>query len=259
AEKLTCTVGIGPNRLIAKVASDHQKPDGLTVVTPKQVWNFLAEKNVNVLRGVGPKTEQALNQAGIMAIKDLRRWTKDVLIERFGSFGEGLYQQARGEYSAEIIEEWETKSIGRQVTFEHDTIDKDIIFGTLQELCKDVHDDAANQGHSFQTVTVKCRYENFETHTKQATLKHATRSLETMAERARLLLAGFMDVSETHHWFPTGERSQYADRTWCVSEHAQKGGRQAERACHPISDRRSSRPFDGRKVRLIGVSVSKLQ
>lgn len=191
-EKLTCSVGIGPNKLVAKVASDFKKPDGLMVVTPGEVLGFLAPQSVRVLRGVGPKTELALNNYGIKTVADLRTLSADQLVAIAGSFGLELYEQSRGNYPAELITEWTPKSMGRNSTFEHDTKDKGEILKVLDEMCQDVWKQLKAEKFAFKTVTIRVRYEDFDTHTKQKSLIDYVDNIEAIRNTARELLEGFL-------------------------------------------------------------------
>ena len=191
-EKLSCTVGIGPNKLISKVASDFQKPDGLTVVEPAEVLNFLAPQSVRVLRGVGPKTEEALNALGIKIVKDLRKYSKAQLTEIAGSFGESLYEQCRGIAPAELVTEWVTKSIGRQSTFEKDTNDKKAIYELLDSMADEVCKQLKAEKMGFKTVTIKVRYEDFDTHTKQKSLTDYVDNIEAIRNTAHDLIIPFL-------------------------------------------------------------------
>lgn len=190
-EKLTCTVGIGPNKLVAKVASDFKKPDGLTVVTPSEVLAFLAPQSVRVLRGVGPKTEEALNKLGIKTVADVRRFRKEQLTEVAGSFGESLYEQSRGIAPTELITDWTPKSMGRNTTFEHDTADKKEIHRVLDEMCYDVWKQLKAEKMAFKTVTVRVRYEDFDTHTKQKSLIDYVDNVEAIVNTAHELIEPF--------------------------------------------------------------------
>jgi DNA polymerase IV (DinB-like DNA polymerase) len=191
-EHLTCSIGIGPNKLIAKVASDFKKPDGLTVVTQDQALGFLGPQSVRVLRGVGPKTQFVLNRYGIKTVNDLRKLSKEQLVAAFGSFGESLYAQARGEYEAELITEWVPKSMGRNHTFEQDTKDKDEIFAVLDAMCQDVWKQLKAEKMSFKTVTIRVRYEDFDTHTRQKSLIDYSESIDAIRNTAKDLLVPFL-------------------------------------------------------------------
>jgi len=191
-EKLTCSIGIGPNKLISKVASDYQKPDGLTMVPPDKALDFLAPQSVRMLRGVGPKTELVLNKYGIKTIAELRKLSKEQLTAMFGAFGPELYEQARGNYPAELITEWTPKSMGRNYTFEHDTKDKDEILKVLDGMVQDIWKQLKAEKMAFKTVTVRIRYEDFDTHTKQKSLTDYVDSIEAIKNTAKDLLLPFL-------------------------------------------------------------------
>lgn len=191
-EQLTCSVGIGPNKLVAKIASDYDKPDGLTVVRPEKVLVFLTPLDVGVLRGVGPKTKIVLNKLGVKTVGDARTLSKKELVSLFGVFGESIYEQARGKATAEIVEECAPKSFGRQVTFAQDTSDKALILETMDGLVKDVWKQLRAEKFLFRTVTVKTRYEDFSTHTKSKTFIEPTDSFEAFRTLAVRLLKEFL-------------------------------------------------------------------
>lgn len=192
-EKLTCSVGIGPNKLIAKIASDFQKPDGLTVVGPAAVARFLRPLDARKLHGVGPKTEAALKARDIETIGQLRQVPKFALIEWFGqSYGNYLYHASRGIDESPLIEHWEAKSTSREYTFERDTSDRELLFKTLEALCADVHKQFKAEFATFKTVTVKVRYKWFETHTSQQTLKAPSDSLQAIIDTAKALLEPYL-------------------------------------------------------------------
>jgi DNA polymerase IV (DinB-like DNA polymerase) len=191
-ENLTCSIGIGPNKLIAKVASDYKKPDGLTMVKTEEALDFLSPQSVRVLRGIGPKTELVLNKYGIKTVKDLRKISKDQLILLFGKFGESIYHQARAEYETELTEEWVTKSIGRNNTFEQDTKDQKTILQALDEMAEDIWKQLKAEKAAFKTVTIRIRYEDFETRTKQKTLIDYSTSLGAIKNTARDLIFPFL-------------------------------------------------------------------
>jgi DNA polymerase IV (DinB-like DNA polymerase) len=191
-ERLTCSVGIGPNKLIAKIAAGRDKPDGLTLVRPEQVPGFLGPLGVRELPGVGPKTEAVLHAMGAQTITDLRKLPEAELVRRLGTFGHALAAMARGRDDRPVTAEYEAKSLGRHHTFPQDTADRTLIMETLLELCRDIHQRLTDARAAFRTVTVLCRYEDFETHSKAKTLKFATDRLDAMYTTAQLLLAPFL-------------------------------------------------------------------
>lgn len=195
-EKLTCSIGIGPNKLVAKIASDFQKPNGLTVVKEKDVEAFLAPLPVEKLLWVGKKTAQKLNAMGIKTIGDLANFDPSVLAERFGVWGTQIYLLAHGIDKSEVQEHWEVKSMSRDTTFEEDTSDVDLILETLDSLAEDVHKQLVESKFACKTVTVKIRYEDFETHTHGKTLPFLTDRLRDIQKTARELLQDFLPLDK---------------------------------------------------------------
>ncbi|MBI3070284.1 MAG: DNA polymerase IV [Candidatus Levybacteria bacterium] len=169
--KLTCSIGIGPNKLIAKIASDHQKPDGLTIVETSEVQGFLDPKPATVLPGIGPKTYAVLHQKwGIKTVFDLRQVPKETLIEVFGKNGKWIFEIARGIDRRPVEEEHEIKSVGRQTTFETDTNNSQLIISAIFELLEETFQELKEQMLKGNTLTVIVRYAGFETHTSQETI-----------------------------------------------------------------------------------------
>ena len=191
-EGLTCSIGIGPNKLVAKTASDFQKPDGLTIVEEKDVKGFLERMDVDKLLWVGRKTARKLNAMGIKTIGDLARYDPSVLAEKFGVVGRQLYLYAQGIDESEVGVRGEVKSIGRNITFEKDTSDWDYVIRVLDRLCEEVHKEAKEYDFLFKTVTVTVRYENFETHTHSKTLPFLTNRLEDFKKTAHELIQPYL-------------------------------------------------------------------
>jgi DNA polymerase IV (DinB-like DNA polymerase) len=191
-EKLTCTVGIGPNKVIAKLATESAKPNGLKVVKPKDVEKFLDPLDVDDLPGIGPKTAERLRKIGINKIFELRKLSKEKLKEMFGKVGEKIWERARGIDEEPVSPEEIIKSIGRQITFERDTRNPKLIFMIFDKLIKEVYDELIGNNFSFRTITVICRYKNFETHTKSKTLKKLTNDFKILRKEAKKLLLKFL-------------------------------------------------------------------
>ena len=191
-EKLTSSIGIGPNKLVAKIASDFQKPDGLTVVKEEESEKFLAPLPVRRLLWVGRKTEQKLKVIGITTIGDLARYDPTVLAETFGVMGTQIYLMAHGIDRSEVEERGEVKSISCEVTFEEDTSNFDFILNALDGLSEEVCKDVLRQNLYFKTVTVKVRYENFETHTHSKTLPLITNRLQDLRKTSRELMQDYL-------------------------------------------------------------------
>jgi DNA polymerase IV (DinB-like DNA polymerase) len=191
-QELTCSIGIGPNKLVAKIASDIQKPDGLTIVIEEEVEKFLAPLPVRKLLWIGRKTEQKLKIMGIKTIDELAHYDPTVLAETFGVMGTQMYLMAHGVDRSEVEEHGEIKSISRDVTFEEDTTNFEFILNTLDELAEEVYKDVLRQNVNFKTVTVRVRYENFETHTHSKTLPFITNRIRDLKKTGRELMQTYL-------------------------------------------------------------------
>jgi DNA polymerase-4 len=182
---LACSVGIAPNKLLAKIASDMEKPDGLTVIREGDVESTLGPLPVRKLWGVGPKTEGYLKEMGIHTVGEVRSLSLEELRKRFGdSFGLLLYQSSRGVDERPLVTQWEAKSTSRETTFERDTGDWGVISRTLAELAREVASEMGGRGLRGRTVTVKIRFSDFKTHTRATTLPEPTGSLAAIRRAA---------------------------------------------------------------------------
>ena len=191
-ESLSCSIGVGPNKLVAKIASDHKKPGGITIVIPSRVQEFLDPKEVRVLRGVGPKTQEHLHGLGYHTVAELRSAPEGELARAFGKFGSFLYREARGEDDRPVDPTWETKSIGRENTFPEDVSDPAVVRETLLECVREVHRELAAEGLWCHTLTVKIRFEGYETHSRQTTLKQSSGRLDQFERGAQALVEPFL-------------------------------------------------------------------
>lgn len=191
-ERLTCSIGVGPNKLVAKIASDFKKPDGLTVVTESEVERFLAPLPVRKLLWVGKKTEHKLNEMGIKTIGDLAAFDASVLTEKFGVMGAQYHLSALGIDESEVAERGVVKSVGRETTFEEDTADSEPVFEALDKLGVEIYEELVERKLLFKTVTIKIRYENFETHTHGKTLSFFTNDLQSIQRAARELVQPYL-------------------------------------------------------------------
>ncbi len=185
---LTVSVGVGPNRLIAKIASDYHKPDGLTVVKPHQVEAFLDPLPVRRLHGVGPATEKALAELGVHTIADLRALPLDVLEQRFGRHGRGLYDYSRGIDERPVRTHRERKSLGHERTYPRDLRRLSEMEAQIEDLSSRVAEGLEKREISARTITVKVRYPDFTTLTRARTLPQPTASARRIAAVARELL-----------------------------------------------------------------------
>ncbi len=195
-EHLTCSVGVAPNKLVAKIASDFQKPDGLTIVKLDEVQNFLFPLEVRKLYGVGPKTESVLKELGIKTVGDLAKESPEKLVKIFGKWGYYMHRYAQGLDDSEVEERSESKSIGREVTFEQDTNDFGLLKQVLNDIAEDVYRTTKAENYDFRTVVLKIRFEDFETHTKQKSLKQQNILLDGVKKSVAELLSYFSNTKK---------------------------------------------------------------
>jgi len=189
---LTASVGIGPNRLIAKLGSEYHKPDGLTVVSPEQVLDFLAPMPVANLRGLGRQTQKIFNRLGISTVAQLRAIPLADLEQHLGKKAAASFnRQAFGIASDQILPGQRRKSISKETTFETDINDNRVLHDALRRLAADVARTARREGLSGSVITLKIRFEGFETYTRQYKRTTPTHDEREMLKTAwRLFLDG---------------------------------------------------------------------
>jgi DNA polymerase-4 len=186
--RLTLSVGIGANKLVAKIASDMEKPDGLVIVPSGTEARFLAPLNVRALWGVGPKTEAVLNAAGFRTAGQLASETPERLEELFGSRGLWFHAMARGFDDSPVATEHERKSVGAETTFPRDLTDGPELRSELERLAQSVSRRLAKSGAQGRTIVLKLRYANFRTITRQTSRPLPTDDADEIASAAASLL-----------------------------------------------------------------------
>ena len=196
-EKLTCSIGIGPNKLIAKIASDIKKPEGLTVIKVEDVENFIEPLPIRKIPGIGPKTEVLLNKKGIKTVKDIKKFPVQELKSLLGKWGTVLYEKARGRDDLPIARFEIAKSIGEQETFQKDSLDFNFITDRMKILSESIFKNFQKSGFkTFKTVIVTVRLSNFETKNRSHTLSEPANDLKTFKFEAIKLLYPFFDKRE---------------------------------------------------------------
>jgi DNA polymerase IV len=186
---LTVSVGVGPNRLIAKIASDFNKPDGLTVVPPHKIQAFLDPLPVRRLHGVGPATERALADLGIATVADLRARPIEDLLDRFGlKHGRLLWEFAQGIDERPVETHSERKSLGTENTYAVDLRDLAAMDEEIGRMAAEVATGLARRELTACTVTLKVRYDDFTTLTRSRTFTFPVHTAGPIAAAARDLL-----------------------------------------------------------------------
>ncbi len=186
--RLVVSVGVAPNKFLAKIASDLKKPDALVVVEPDKVQEFLGPLPVERLWGVGKQSSKAFQGLGIRTIGQLRQCPLDVLQDRFGSSGEHLWSLAHGRDDRPVVSEREAKSISNETTFEHDISDMDVLRAWLVDLAEQVGYRLRRHGLRGRTVQLKVRFADFSTITRSQTLPEPTDITDVLWRAADELL-----------------------------------------------------------------------
>jgi len=194
-EKVTCSIGIGPNKLISKIAAGAKKPDGLFVVEPKEVEGFLDPLPIRKIPGIGPKTAEFLHAKNVAIISDLKKFSEEELKEMLGKSGVDIYYKIRGIDDSPIEEFREAKSIGEQVTFERDTLEFLLVWEEFEKIRRSVLEKFKESGfNDFRTITITVRFSGFETKTSSKSFKvgmTAKSDKEFKVETLKLLLPFF--------------------------------------------------------------------
>ena len=186
---LVASAGAGPNKLIAKLASDHEKPDGLVVIAPNAVDRFLARMPVRRLWGVGPKTAERLSSIGVRTVADVRRLSPERLQRAFGKFGPFLWDLAHGRDDRPVEAHRPAKSRGAERTLPRDLRTRAEVEAILEPLAQRVAADLRRGGRPGRTVTLKLRYSDFTTITRSRSHATPIDDAERIAATARALLA----------------------------------------------------------------------
>ncbi len=192
ATRLVSSVGLAPNKLMAKIASDLDKPDGFFVLDNDNWLDTVGEKPAKLLPGVGPRTDERLRSIGIETVGQLAEADLHLLQSTFGqSHGVGLRDRASGLGSTTLNEEVKRKSESRETTFPEDVADRQVLRETIDRLARSVCESLASNGRRGRTVVVKIRLRPFKTYTRSRTLPSHTAEPETVAITALELLERF--------------------------------------------------------------------
>jgi len=185
---LNASAGVSFNKFLAKIASDINKPNGIAVIKPEEAENFLEELEIGEFYGIGSATELKMKSLGIHNGRDLKQWNEIDLIEKFGKHGRFYYRIVRGIDKREVKPHRIRKSIGKERTFSEDIQDLGWINNFLDELARKVADSMKKKKAAGKTVTIKVRYDDFETVTRSTSYSHYINNAEDIAETGRLLL-----------------------------------------------------------------------
>ncbi len=194
SEGFTCSIGIAPNKSSAKIAAEFQKPDGLTVVEPERVKDFLAPLSVSAITGVGKKTQIFLKSIGVETIGQLQNISGKDLVKYFGKGGVWLWGVAHGLEKIDVKERKLMKSLSVEHTFEYDVDDKAKVLATMESLADELHRRVASANLLFKTVGIKVRFHGFETHTRENSLPNYTDQKEVLLQEGKELFREFQQI-----------------------------------------------------------------
>jgi DNA polymerase-4 len=188
ATGLSCSIGVTPNKLLSKLSSELDKPDGLTLLglddIPARIWPLAARK----LNGIGPKASEKLAALGLHTLGDIAAADPAFLIEHFGrSYGAWLHEAAHGRDERPVVTESEPRSISRETTFERDLHakrDRSVLSGIFTELCTALAGDLARKGYASKTIGIKLRFDDFKSVTRDLTLPAHTLDARTIRRAA---------------------------------------------------------------------------
>ena len=188
---ITCSVGIAPNKFLAKIASEMNKPDGLFVIEPQQVAAFLSTLPVSKIPGVGKKSVEKLHLLGVETVGDVASLPEKLVIQRFGVYGERLLELTRGVDEREVTPDHETKSVSAERTFAEDTSDRETLRHWLLSEAEEVGQRLRRYGLKGKTIVLKCKTQDFRLSTRSRTLDRPTDATSEIYETACRLLDEF--------------------------------------------------------------------
>jgi DNA polymerase-4 len=192
ATGLTCSIGVAPNKLIAKMASEFKKPNGISIITMDDLQTMIWPLPCRKVNGVGPKADEKLQAQGIHTVGDLASHERSWLIERFGnSYGAWLHEVSWGRDERPVVTESEPVSMSRETTFERDlhaVRDRAELGAVFTRLCEQVAADLQRKGYAGKTIGIKLRYDNFQSVTRDVTIGSLTADAATIRRHAGLCL-----------------------------------------------------------------------
>ncbi len=187
--QLTASIGIGPNKFLAKIASDYDKPDGFFVIHPHEIDTFLAPLPVRVIPGVGARTEERLSQMNIRTVEELRGHEMHHLIDALGEkHGARLYQLARGIDTNEVLSHRVRKSVSQERTFSYDLSERSVMKLFLRELSEEVADILEKKKLRGRSIGLKVRFNDFQIATRSVSLDHYTQEAGEITDIVHLMI-----------------------------------------------------------------------
>ncbi len=188
---LTCSVGIAPNKFAAKIASDMEKPDGLTEITPDQMAAFIDSLPISKVPGVGRRAQQTLHRCGVETLGEVRQYTTEQMVKRLGKFGRRLSALAHGHDDSPVVPETQAKSISSEMTLEQDTLSRSELSRHLLAQSQSVARQLRQHDMRARTVYLILKTVDFKRHTRSHTLDRPVQSSEAIYQTAITLLENY--------------------------------------------------------------------
>ena len=196
SQHLTCSVGVASGKFLAKVASDLDKPDGLTIIWPDDVQRFIVNLPVHKVPGVGKKTFQQLTSMGIQTLGDIEKFPEKMLLDRLGKFGTRLIELASGSDHSAVIPDAPNKSISSECTLSEDTGDKKLLKTCMLKQAESVARQLRKANVKAKTITLKLKHADFKQISRSKTVVIPTQSSETIYRHAARLLEEYRLVQK---------------------------------------------------------------
>ena len=188
--KLSCSIGVSSNKLISKIASDYEKPDGLTVVEPDRIEQFLEPLSIRVIPGIGKKTEQRFKEMNLETIEDLKKIDVFTLNKEFGrKNGTYIYNAIRGVDNELVKEKEDSTQYSKMTTLKKDSKNHEFLLENLEELCKQVHHVIIKNNKMFKSIGIHFIQSDLTSKSKSRMLRNSTNNLEELEKNSRQLLS----------------------------------------------------------------------
>ena len=192
--KLSCSIGVSPNKLISKIASDYQKPDGLTIVQHDKVEQFLAQLNIRVIPGIGKKTEQRFKEMKLETIEEIKKIDVFTLNKEFGrKSGTYIYNAIRGINDEPVKEKEESIQYSKIITLKKDSKEYEFLLENLYELCKQIQNIVKNNNKMFKSIGIHFVQSDLSNKSKSKMLRNSTNNLEELEKNVEQLLTDALE------------------------------------------------------------------
>ncbi|MDO9529003.1 MAG: DNA polymerase IV [Syntrophales bacterium] len=188
---LTCSLGAAPNKFLAKIASDMDKPDGLTIIVPENVEQFIKTLPIHKVPGVGKNTHSKLELLGIKTLGDVKKYPGEILVKKFGKFGHRLMELADGIDRSAVTPTAETKSVSSEETLLEDTDDKQVLKKYILKQAEKIGRELRKLEVRAKTISIKIKHSDFKQITRSVTIKNPTQSSEVIIREAFQLLENY--------------------------------------------------------------------